>query len=173
MGGNITLDSAVIQAPGQRVDLSGVQAGTLGLKVQGNQLNLSVSATAGRSDVRLTNGSLVNVAAAGGGAINIAAHNLSITGTSLVQAGIRSSLGTVGQRAGDITLNATGAITVAGSYVQNIVGPRAIGQGGDVIIRAKSLTLTDGGELDVLTLGQGNAGKVFIQAQDAVFFYRR
>jgi large exoprotein involved in heme utilization and adhesion len=44
----------------------------------------------------------------------------------------------------------------------------SIGRGGDITINAGSLSLTDGAALSASTRGQGNAGSVFVQANDLV-----
>lgn len=170
VGGNLTLDNSVIFALGQRVDLGSIAAaGAIGLNLQGNRLSLRAPAGVPRSDVRVTNGSILNVAAAGGGEIAITARHLNLS-ASVLNAGIGAGLDARGQQPSHITLNATGAVTVAGSFIQNNIGRGAIGQGGNVVIKAKSFALTDGSFLSNTTLGQGNAGQVSIQAQDAVSF---
>jgi filamentous hemagglutinin family protein len=45
---------------------------------------------------------------------------------------------------------------------------RAVGQGGDVTITTDSLFLTNGGSINTSTQGQGNSGRVTINARDSV-----
>jgi large exoprotein involved in heme utilization and adhesion len=45
---------------------------------------------------------------------------------------------------------------------------RGVGQGGDVTITTGSLFLTNGGSINTSTQGQGNAGRVIINARDSV-----
>ncbi len=172
VGGNVTLDGGAIFTLGSRVELGGVSGGgVVGLNPQNGNLSLNFPAGGERSDITLTNGSQINVRAAGGGDIVINARNLRILASSSVDAGIDPGLGNPNSQAGDIQLNATGAITVAGgSAVRNWVSTNAIGQGGDILIRALALTLDEGAELNASSFGQGNAGKVIIQTQDATIF---
>ncbi len=124
-----------------------------------------------RADVSLTNSSKVDVAAGDGGSIAINARNLDISGGSDLIAGIREGSGAVGSKAGDVTLNATDAITLRqSSTIQNRVNSKAIGDSGEINVTAGSISITDGASLSTDTFGQGNAGGVTINARDQVSF---
>jgi filamentous hemagglutinin family protein len=175
LGSNVKLeDGGTLLAPGGRVELGGLSgAGTVGLDVDGNNLDLSFPDQVARADVSLTNGASVNVAAGGGGSIAVNARNLDLSGGSNLFAGIGTDLGSVGAQAGDITLNATEAITVANeSLISNRVGEGAVGNGGEVNITTGSLSVMSGAGLTARTYGQGDAGSVNINARDAVSFDR-
>jgi filamentous hemagglutinin family protein len=73
--------------------------------------------------------------------------------------------------AGAVNIKATGDITIDGenstgsaSGVRSIVNPNAVGNAGGVTITTNNLNLTNGGQIDASTLGQGNAGAVNITA---------
>ena len=169
VGGDVSLDGGISQAPGSRVELGGVAgSGTVGLFVEGNNLRLSYPAGVQRADVLLTNGASVDVTAGGGGSIAISAHNINVLHGSDLVAGIGEGFGSVGTKAGDITLDATGAINIAGSTISNNVASGVMGDGGSIFIKAGSLSLTDNGSLSAGTSGQGNAGSVFVQANNSV-----
>lgn len=173
IGGEVILDGSFIISPGRRVEIGGVSAqGTVGLDVNNG---LSFPDNPLRSNVTLRNGSVVDVVAAQGGAIAITGQNIGIDG-SLLLSGIVGNSGNV--RAGDITLNATNQLTIAGtsstipnSAIINAVLPNSVGNGGNVQITAGSLELNDGARVLVNTTGEGNAGNVFIQARDRVTLY--
>ncbi|MBW4592807.1 MAG: filamentous hemagglutinin N-terminal domain-containing protein [Brasilonema angustatum HA4187-MV1] len=166
VGGDVSLDGGILFAPGGRVELGGLSApGTVGLNADGS---LSFPTGVQRGDVSLTNRGEVGVASGGGGSIAVNARNLKISGGSGLYAGIGQGLGTVGSQAGDITLDATGDIKVAGSYVFNNVRSQAVGNGANINITTGSFSLTDGAQLSASTLGQGNAGNVSVQASGAV-----
>ncbi len=169
VGGDVWLDGGRLQASGGRVELGGVAgAGTVGLNVDGSNLSLSYPASVQRADVSLTNGAIVDVAAGGGGSIAVNARNLDVSGGSTLSAGIGTGLGSVTSQAGDITLNATGTITVAGSSnIFNTVSSGAVGKGGDINILAESLSL-DNALLGAFTSGQGDAGSISVRASDSV-----
>ncbi len=170
LGGDVTLDGSslfVRFVKGGRIELGGVAgAGTVGLSVNGNDLRLIFPDSVARADVSVTNGAGIDVLAEDGGSIAINARNLNISGESVLFAGIGENLGSIGSQAGDITLNATGTITIANSLVFNDVDPGGVGNGGNININARSLSITDGAQVSASSYGQGNAGNVYINVRD-------
>jgi filamentous hemagglutinin family protein len=178
VGGEVKLEGGISQAPGGQVELGGLAgAGTVGLSIDGNNLRLNFPDGVTRADVSLTDRAGVNVAAGGGGSIAVNARNLEISGGSRLFAGIDDVLGSVGAIAGNIDINATEQVTIAGtsptgssSRIVNEVGVGAIGNSGDINIQARSVSVTNGAHLSASTFGQGNAGSVTIRATDTVSF---
>ncbi|WP_292856396.1 filamentous hemagglutinin N-terminal domain-containing protein [Nostoc sp. LPT] len=171
VGGNVSMDGGKLNAYGGRVELGGLaEPGTVLLGVNGDNLSLKFPENVGRTSVSLTNGSRILVTKAGGGNIAVNAKNLEILGGSILSGGIGQDLGTSETVAGDITLNATGSIKVAGigSSVRNIVGLRSKGNAGNITIDSGSLSLQDGARLTAETRGRGNAGNVTVRALNAV-----
>ncbi|MDZ8090023.1 MAG: hypothetical protein RMY16_31385 [Nostoc sp. DedQUE12b] len=120
----------------------------------------------------LKNAANINVSASDGGDIIVNARNIDILEESVLIAGIGQDLGTPETVAGDITLNATGEIKVAGvgSGIRNFVTLGAKGNGGNITINSSSLTLEDSALLAASNLGQGNAGNIIIDARENVLF---
>jgi filamentous hemagglutinin family protein len=171
IGGNVTFNGGKINAPSGRIELGGLAApGTVGLGVEGNLLRAQFPTNVARGDVSFTNGARVSVAGSGGGDIAITARNLEILGASLVRGGIETGLGTPQAVGGDIKLDATGAIVIAGSdtTIANSVRSNSKGNGGNTTINAGSFSLRDGADIQSLTFGQGNAGNVNVKATGAV-----
>ncbi|MBW4629469.1 MAG: S-layer family protein [Brasilonema octagenarum HA4186-MV1] len=164
VGGDIKMDGGKLNAFGGRVELGGLSApGTVGLNGDGS---LSFPVGVQRADVSLTNGAEVNVRSGGGGTIAVNTRNLEMTGRSFLRAGIGEGLGTVGTQAGDISINATGAINLNNSLINNDVQSGANGQGGDVSISASSLRLEGGAAVSASILGAGKGGNLRVDAQD-------
>lgn len=176
VGGDVSLDGGILKAPGGRVELGGIAAtGTVGLSVDNNIWRLSFPDGIARAIVSITNQALVNVAAGGSGDLAINARKLDILGGSTLSAGIEQELGTVDAQAGDITINVTGAITVGqsspifSSRVENRVNFNATGNSGNINVRAKSLSMTDGARISTNNFGLGgNAGSISVQTEDGV-----
>jgi filamentous hemagglutinin family protein len=168
VGGNITMDGGRLNALGGRIELGGLAGGgTVGLNVDGNNLSLSFPNSVERSDVFLSNGAQVNVIAGNGGSIAVNTRNLEMTGDSILYAGIESGLGSNSSQAGNIAVNATGAINLDDrTYIANEVQEEANGQGGDVNLSANILRLEGGAQAVALTFGAGNAGSLRVDAQD-------
>ncbi|MGI2908798.1 filamentous hemagglutinin N-terminal domain-containing protein [Tolypothrix sp. VBCCA 56010] len=168
VGGNVSMDGGQLNAYGGRVELGGLtEPGAVLLGVDGDNLSLIFPDNVARGSVSLTNQAAIYVEGAGGGNIAVNARNLEILGGSFLSAGI-GLFGTAETVAGDITLNATGEIKIAGSGVVNLVSLGSQGNGGNITIDSGSLSLRDGARLAALTFGQGNAGNVTVRAKDAV-----
>ncbi|MGB6296198.1 MAG: filamentous hemagglutinin N-terminal domain-containing protein [Rivularia sp. (in: cyanobacteria)] len=171
VGGNVSIDGGELNAYGGRVELGGLAApGSINLLVDGDNLKLGFPENVTRADVSLTNQAFVFVEADGGGDIAINARNLDILQGSKLFAGIGRGLGTADTVAGDITLNATDNITIANpiSEVYNNVNPGAIGNGGDINIKAKQLNISEGGQITALTFGEGDTGNINVNAFESV-----
>ncbi|GAB4551079.1 MAG: hypothetical protein Tsb0014_45450 [Pleurocapsa sp.] len=87
---------------------------------------------------------------------------------SNLHAGIGHGLGSVNAQAGDVNIDATGDVTITGSNILNEVQSGAIGNAGNINLRAKSLLINNHAEVSSLTFGQGNAGNISIRVQDSV-----
>jgi len=106
------------------------------------------------------------------------AGNINITtGTLSFTNGGRVSASTLGRgNAGNISITARGRVSFNGvgnifnSGAFSLVFPGAIGQGGNINITVGTLFLTNGGEVNANTYGQGNAGNISIIARNAVSF---
>ncbi|MDF5714503.1 MAG: filamentous hemagglutinin N-terminal domain-containing protein [Rhizonema sp. NSF051] len=170
VGGDINVNGGSLRAPQGRIELAGLAApGTVGLNLADNTLSLNVPVGVARANVSLSNGAEINVRGANGGSIVINAHDLNLAGASILRAGIASGLGTPNSQAGDIEINATGDTTLSdGSFIANAVQSQAIGKGGNTNITTGSLSLSNGASLSNSTFGQGDAGRVFVQASKAV-----
>ncbi len=167
VGGNVSLDGGVLQATGGRVQLGGLTAaGTVGINA--NQ-TLSFPNGVQRGDVSLTNSSGINVIAnqLGGGSIDINARNIRIFGESLLTDGIFRNLGTVNNRAGNITLNATVETRINQSRIENNVNTGTIANSGNIGITTGSFVMNLG-ELNSTNFGSGRAGDISLNARDEV-----
>jgi filamentous hemagglutinin family protein len=167
---NITTDTLSLTNGAQ------VAAGTFG---QGNAGNVTITARDavlfdGVDSNGFRSGAFSSVQAGGigqGGNVSITTGTLSLTNGAVVSAN------TFGQgNAGNITITARDAVSFdmvsnrVGSGAYSSVEARAIGQGGNVSITTGRLSLTNGGAVSAVTVGQGNAGNITITARDAVSF---
>jgi filamentous hemagglutinin family protein len=100
-----------------------------------------------------------------GGEIEIVTGNLSATNG----AGVSASTFGKGD-AGNIKIIATGNVSFDESVLQNTVVPGAIGKGGRIEIVTSNLSVTNGSQFNIATLGKGDAGSVKITASGNIFF---
>ncbi|BAY09327.1 two-partner secretion domain-containing protein [Calothrix sp. NIES-2098] len=167
VGGNLNIDGGGLLAYGGNIELAAVAApATVGLNIAANNLpSLTIPDGVERADVSLSNGAEVNVRGADGGNIKINGRNVNLAGESKLRAGIETGLGTANSQGGDVEINATGTTTLTdSSFISNSVRDRAFGKSGDVKIATGSLNLDKDAVINVSTLGQGDAGNIFIQA---------
>ena len=175
VGGDITLESGQLLAPGGRVELGGLtEAGTIELATDGGPIHLNFPNQISRGNVSLTNNAQVNVninvdvTADNGGDIVIHGQDFESDGASLL-AGIARFSGTPETQVGNITIDATGAVSLEqGAVVSNTVRPSARGNGGNITISADSLNLIGGGVIIAASFGQGDAGKITIDVREEV-----
>ncbi|MDF0552513.1 S-layer family protein [Kamptonema sp. UHCC 0994] len=107
-----------------------------------------------------------------GGDIRITAGSLRVTNGGQIFTGIfgQGNSGNVNITVRDkASFEGEGSDNVSsGAY--SLVQPEAVGQGGDINLRARTLSVTNGAVLQASTLGQGNAGSININVRDTVSF---
>jgi filamentous hemagglutinin family protein len=104
-----------------------------------------------------------------GGTIAIATGSLSMTNSA------RVSTSTFGNGdAGSINIDARDTVSFdgSGSAAVSNVEEGARGKGGNIAIATRSLSVSNGAQLQSVTRGQGNAGSISINARDRVAFDR-
>ncbi|MBW4573244.1 MAG: filamentous hemagglutinin N-terminal domain-containing protein [Tolypothrix carrinoi HA7290-LM1] len=174
LGGNLTLDNSNLRTQGGRVELAGIaDTGTVGLEANGNIFSLNIPDNLARADVSLQNRTSIDVTAANQGNIAIVGRNVDIIGGSQLRTGIGSGLGTVNSQAGDITVNATGTVTINQvSRLSNTVANNATGNAGNIKIKAGEISITNLANppaLDAQSSGRGRSGNVSLQANSSIF----
>ncbi|MBD2771815.1 filamentous hemagglutinin N-terminal domain-containing protein [Iningainema tapete] len=174
VGGDVSVEGGALRSPSGKIELGGVADSGI-VEIKGQQLegvfrltSLLFPETVARANILLKNSAFVDVTGAGGGSIAINARNLDVVEGSFLFAGIGQGLGSPNAVAGDITLNATEDIKFVESNVFNNVRSLAVGNGGNINISARFLSLTDGALLSASTFGKGNAGNINIDVKDAV-----
>lgn len=98
-----------------------------------------------------------------GGNINIQARSLSL----INNATLNSSTSGQGD-AGNIFLRVNDSVSLTNSFINSFVGQRGVGNGGDINIQTRSLSLIDGATLQSQTSGTGNAGNIWVNATDSI-----
>jgi filamentous hemagglutinin family protein len=163
VGGNINFEGGRLNAPAGKVQLGGLStAGTVGITDEGN---LSFPDDIARGNISLTQEAFIGVTGTRGGDIGLTAADIQIGGGSFLQGGTFADVGLADSQSGNIDLNATGAINVNGSTIDNSVG---IGNAGAIEISAISFSLINDGTIINSTFGQGNAGNIRVNAIEDV-----
>lgn len=178
IGGAIALDGSFLFAIDGQVQLGAVGGETtVGLQVNGSQLNFNLPENASRAPITLNNGAFVftsgdsaiklvggqinlngsSVFGQNGGSISINATGLGLDNRSIIQTATQGAA-----KAGDIQIQASDAVTLANGsslFSQN---------GGSISINATGFSLDNRSLILTGTQGAMNAGDIQIQASDAV-----
>jgi large exoprotein involved in heme utilization and adhesion len=153
--GGITIDTANLTLENGGY----ISADTYGKGNAGNvaiQANQRVNVRGGLSS------EVLNTGEGNSGGINIDTANLTLENGGYI------STNTSGKgNAGNVAIQATQGVTVAGRLSSD-VNVTAQGNGGNVTIDTSTLTLENGGYISTDTYGKGNAGNVAIQANQGV-----
>jgi filamentous hemagglutinin family protein len=169
VGGDVIANGPQLRTVGGRIELGGlVDPGTVELMSNSDTLQLSFPSGIARGNISLNPGDRfptdLTVRGATGGSIALNANNIAIAG-SMIRSGINPDTGTPNSQGGDITIDATGTVTITdASSILNTVRPGGLGNAGNISITAQSVFLTNGTQLQTSTFGQGNAGNITIQA---------
>ncbi|MGL5080970.1 MAG: filamentous hemagglutinin N-terminal domain-containing protein [Microcoleaceae cyanobacterium] len=163
-GGNIQIDTgSLILAGGGRLQGDTFGSGDAGnISIRAGEINIS-GGTAGLGSSGISTSTL---ALGQGGDVQIQADRLSISGGALVFTGTLGSGngGNLTVQATDVELLGTSPSGGVQSGLFSNVLPGATGQGGNVTIEAIRFRAADGAQATALTLGNGDAGNLTIDA---------
>ncbi|MCF2146477.1 filamentous hemagglutinin N-terminal domain-containing protein [Desmonostoc muscorum LEGE 12446] len=165
--GQIFMDGGTVRAFGGRVEFGGLTApGTVGLNFDANNLRLSFPDGVTKADISLVNQSSAIAVGANDGDIVVNANDFNLLNSSNLYTGIVVNQRIPSVQAGDISINATGIVTIAD---QSHIGNVALepGNTGNINVVAESLKIIDGGEIRA-TATQGNSGVVNIKVNDTI-----
>lgn len=164
LGGNVNVEGGQLSAFGGRVEIGAV-AGAGVVRLNPNE-SLEISETLARADIDIKNSS-VTVAANNAGNIEITGGNIRIDQSNLYAGVFGNSNSQNNQaKAGDLTLDATGSLQIGNSVVADAVFQNQSGNGGDLLIKAGALFITDNSEVISSTFGTGDAGRLLIKVID-------
>jgi filamentous hemagglutinin family protein len=167
VGGDVSLSSTTLKTANGRIELGSVTGNSLVSLTSTNPgWLLGYQGITNFQNIRLTDGANIAVNGDGKGSIAINANNIDVHSGSNLKAGIDAGLQFLGTQVGDITLNASGIVSVDNGIIANEVG--GIGNGGNINITGRSLFFSNGAILSANSLGQGNAGNITINADNAV-----
>ena len=178
-GGNVRIDTNSLEVNnGAKIDVTGSGSGRAG------NIILNISETAQFNGVNplwnlQSSGVFSNFISSGGigqgGEIQISAANLDVTNGARIDGSIFGA-----GEGGDIRLQITEtarfdgvnpflSALASGVYSRNL-GGEGVGVGGNLIIEANNLTVTNGGRLDTSSFGNGDGGNIQIQVNDSTRF---
>lgn len=168
MPGEIVPNSSSLTAPGGRIELGSVAAGSLVSITPANPgWELGYQGVQQFQDIRLTQAARVNAGGNGGGGIQMQGRRISITDSSQV------ITQTQGSQAGkNFTVRATELVEVLGEPTANRssrlateTARNATGNAGSLTIETEMLRVVDGGVISASTFGAGRGGDLTVRAK--------
>lgn len=99
------------------------------------------------------------------GGVLIGANRIVMANDSFVTASTVAGQGDSGL----VSLDATTAVDLSGSFILSNIEPNGVGDALGVVLETATLTMTDGAEIQVLTRGQGDAGGIIVRASESAF----
>ncbi|MDJ0617089.1 MAG: S-layer family protein [Calothrix sp. MO_192.B10] len=143
----------------------------------GAQISASTFGRGNAGNIRVTVDDSINIASSSsinssigigglgnGGDINILGKSLTLTDDSQINSS------TFGKgNAGNISVRVTDSINLANnSFISSFVGAGGEGNGGNINLTGRSLTLTDNSQINSSTFGKGNAGNISVRVTDSI-----
>lgn len=160
LGGTVNIHGGQLNAWGGRIEVGAVaQQGMIGLNTD---RSLGIPTTVSRADIELQNGASADVRLDKGGTMTMKANQITVSGSDL-RSGIAAGFGSPESLAGNLVLDATDEVRVEQqSIITNDIDANAIGNGGNIVIKATALRLTDASQIRARSEGQGNGGNIQI-----------
>jgi filamentous hemagglutinin family protein len=160
LGGDLSLNGATLHVPEGRAVLGGLTAaGTVGL----HGGTISFPDAIARGTVTLNNGAIVDVTGSDSGSLAVFSHDLNLFQGSQLLAGISPGRTQADAIAGDISVDATGYVTLSDrSLINNFTALESLGNGGNIEVSANAITLTSGARIETVTQASGNAGNIIL-----------
>ncbi|MCW5312364.1 filamentous hemagglutinin N-terminal domain-containing protein [Nostoc sp. KVJ3] len=162
-GGNIEIQARNVNLAGQSKLKGGIDIGLGTPNSQGGDININATGDTTLIDKGFIANVVQEKAFGQGGDINITTGTLTLQNAGQINASL------YGQgNAGNVNINAQGAVTVAGqkddlnSGISSFVFTGATGNGGNINIKSSYFTLSNNAYLDTDILGQGNGGNIEI-----------
>lgn len=170
VGGDITLTQGGLTAIDGRIELAAIaDSGTLGLNVNGDNLNLQVPGNITKANILFTDGAFLDGSGARGGDIRVWGKQVHLIGGSQI---VTNTLGS--GTGGSLDVTATELLRVAGRSASARFGSglfaqtRGTGKGGDLTITTRQLQVQGGALISAGGFSEGNGGNLTVDASQSV-----
>lgn len=167
--GSVAVNAKNIELAGRSIIDTGIAPGLGSVESQAGNITLDASGKLILLQRSLIRNILFSDAIGSSGNINIKADSLQLKEGSQIAAGV------LGQgNGGNISISLNTDALIDGydrgfpSGILTPISAEGLGNAGNIAIAAKSLTLSNGGQIQTLVSGQGMGGSVTIQSEDAV-----
>lgn len=169
IGGDTTLEGAHLTAERGRVELGAVDgAGTVGLTVSGNQIQLNFPQNVSRADISLSNGTVVDTSGSGSGDIQLTGRRITLQDSRVESTTLGAEPG------GNLTVDASESVEVIGNDAGGLFGSglfadtTGTGAAGNLSITTGRLTVRGEARVSAATFGAGQGGTLTVNAAEFV-----
>lgn len=163
MGGDVSITRNSLNAIASNIEISSIKSGIVGLEQDNGSWNFNYDSIREFGRINLNNKALINSS----GIVDLQGKTINFTSSS----GIRNFTDVTGT-GGIIKLNATESVNLDSSVLFTQVGQvssdleQAIaGAGGDILIKAPQIFLTNGSIISAGTLSEGAGGNITLKAE--------
>ncbi len=168
IGGNVSFRGGVITAESGRIELGAVKQGFVGIRHQNQGWKFDYSRVENFGDIELTEKSLADVSGVGSGFVEVKARNLRMSHASILWT---QNLGDA--VSGDINVNVSESLQVEGTTADasirtGIFAEALGGNGGNVKVDAKRVTVLGGANIAAYTYKQYPGGNVNVNASESI-----
>ncbi|MDY6896831.1 MAG: filamentous hemagglutinin N-terminal domain-containing protein [Cyanobacteriota bacterium] len=168
IGGNVSFRGGVITTESGRIELGAVNSGFVGINNLTQGWKFDYSKVENFGDIQLTEKSLADVSGVGSGFVEVRAQNLLMSNGSVLWT---QNLGDA--VSGDINVNLGDSLLVDGttpdaSIRTGIFAEALGGNGGNVKVDAKRVTVLGGGSIAAYTYGKYSGGNVDVNTSDSI-----
>ncbi|MDZ8257036.1 filamentous hemagglutinin N-terminal domain-containing protein [Nostoc sp. ChiQUE01b] len=168
-GGSIAVNARNLNISEVSRLTAGVVSGEVDSKAGNIAINATDTVTIDGTSSTDTSSQISNILSQGSGTLGdviINTGSLNVIGNAQI-----GSASNAQGDAGNVIILAKDKVSFSGtnSGVLSAVGPLGIGNGANINIRARSLSLANGAQIATSTLGKGSAGNIQINADDSVF----
>ena len=166
VGGDINITGGA-NLVGGRLQLAGLsESGSVALSSAAGFLNAKLPTNVARADVSIESGSVIATSAPIE-ATSISARNLHITEASNLLSGALPGF-PLPYKVGDINIDVTDNVELIGGNIYNGIDFGAVGDTGDINLRANSLFLSDASQIGAIGRGNGTIGSLDIQVAERI-----
>ncbi len=166
LGGDVSITRNSLNAIASNIEIGSIKSGTVGLSQQDGNWGFNYDLVREYGRINLSNRALINSS----GVVNFQGKTIDFSTSS----GIRNFTDLNGE-GGIVKLNAIESVSLGSSILFTQVGQvsssieQAIaGAGGDILIDAPNISLTDGSIISAGTLSEGMGGNITLKASETI-----
>ncbi|MDC0835845.1 filamentous hemagglutinin N-terminal domain-containing protein [Geitlerinema sp. CS-897] len=169
VGGNMTLDGGLVNAPDGRIELGAVETGSVGLNSTPSGWTLDYTSASSLGDIQLLNQALADTSGPGVSTMQVCGRTMEIRNGSMFLMQHSGS-----QPDGTLAVNLSDRLTIEGMTFDSTLpsGLRtsaiAEGQGANISLTANQLCLINGGSIGSFTFGEGRSGNTNLNISESV-----